>query len=105
MAFQGKRGGGSVRLTGLFVAKSKKGLATGTAKGEELDGLIAKIKEAKASGNGLVFFLWKQEGNPPFSLSVDVSKPYDKSRQRSGKKIESSGFDDDEIPGSDDLFS
>lgn len=78
----GRSAGTSVRLTGLFPTR-KPGLLTGTIDGEQLDGLIAKIKAAKAAGQGIVVFCWEndrpQQGRnaPAFNLSADVSKPKD----------------------------
>ncbi len=83
----GARSGGAgsaARLTGLFATR-KPGLLTGTIDGDQLDGLIDKIKAAKTAGQGIVIFCWENDrarGNnaPVFNLSADVSKPKDDER-------------------------
>lgn len=91
-----RRGGGSkpksgtsVRLTGLFKSKTKRGLAVGST--TELEDLIAVVKKARASEQGLVWFLWRNEPDensdkktPDFTLYVDVNKEEDdRPRRRS----------------------
>jgi hypothetical protein len=114
----GNRGGGgnkpkgnSAKLTGLFRSANRE-LLTGSINGEQLDALIEKIKGAKASGNGLVVFCWKNtkgDGNPKapiFNLSADVSKPRENKRPAS-RRIEEPA---DELymsegPADDDPFA
>lgn len=80
MAFQQRRKsavGKSVRITGLFRSKTRKGLYVGTARPEEIKALGAKLKEALTEDRGAVFFLWKNEdaeGGPLFSLTADVAQ-------------------------------
>lgn len=64
-----------VRVTGLFATK-RDGLFVGTAKGEQFDALIEKLKAAKQAGRGLTFFLWENtfKDGPPFSINVDVEQ-------------------------------
>lgn len=101
MAFYGKRGGGkkkgtSVRLTGMFKAQKKRGLAVGST--TELDELVELIKKARADEAGLVWFLWRNEKDddedkkqPDYTLYVDVNKDED-DRPKRRRQIE----DDDE---------
>lgn len=110
----GKKQNSGVRLTGLFATK-RRGLYTGSvaAKSEQLDDLIAKIKEAKAAGKGLSFFLWKSkfEDGPPYSINVDIQQdaPQGKPKRRYEPIEEDAGFDEDgnepeEESAEDDLF-
>lgn len=110
----GKAKNSGVRLTGLFATK-RRGLYTGSiaAKSEQLDGLIAKIKEAKAAGKGLSFFLWKSkfEDGPPFSVNVDIQQDApkgDRPKRRFDPIEEDEGQDEDgnepEADEEDDLF-
>lgn len=107
MAFQRKSRNTSVRLTGLFRSK-RPGLFVGGARDQAFADLIAKVKEAKAAGRGITFFLWRNDptksknpNGPPFSLSVDVEM--ERSKQPARKAIEP---DDDfgETGGDDSLF-
>jgi hypothetical protein len=104
MAFQqrGKKGS-SVRLTGMFRAKNKKDLCTGRVDGAVLSELIECIKRAKQEKDpSLVFFLWRNrnEEGPAFSLSVDVSKPFEKKAPT--RRVEAD--DSFDLPDADDLF-
>ena len=92
----------SVKVTGLFKSK-KQGLYVGSIKADDeygqLDGLVAKIKEARSEKAGLVFFLWKNtyEDGPYFNLFADVSREEDKPRRGSKaprRKIEEDDDDD-----------
>lgn len=95
MAFQKQQRGKSKfagnRLTGLFKSRNKKGLYVGTARPDDVDGLIDKIKTAKKVGRGLTFFLWKNDiqsaNTPVFSLSCDVAQE---------RKVERAIEEDDE---------
>lgn len=112
----GKRGSkkpnSGVRLTGLFATK-RRGLYTGSvaAGSEQLDGLIAKIKEAKASNKGLSFFLWKStfEEGPPFSINVDIQQDKPQGNKKFNRKPIEDDDDQDEdgnvaVEEEDDLF-
>lgn len=89
----------SSRLTGLFKSK-KQGLWVGTARPEDIEGLITKIKEAKKAGRGLTFFLWKNEGEGPvFSLNCDVAQEFKAKRPiQAAEQAAADAFDEDDDP-------
>lgn len=95
---KGKKKGTSLRLTGLFKSKKKRGLAVGSI--TELDDLKDLLKKAIAEEKGLVVFLWRNEVDddsdkkqPDFTLYMDVNQE-DEDRPRR-RKIED---DDDDEP-------
>ena len=103
---RGKSKGSSTRLTGLFATK-RKGLFVGTARPEDIANLIEKIKEAKAAGKGLTFFVWKNDPGrgPALSLSADVARDRQDNQDRSPRKpIENDPFDSDDETENDDPF-
>ena len=78
MAWQGRRSNTnrtSVRVTGLFKTK-RPGMMIGTARAEDIDKLIEKIKEARGAKKGLTFMLFKNDrgDGPAASLLVDVEQ-------------------------------
>ena len=67
----------SVRLTGLFRSKTKRGLSVGSI--TELDEIVGLLKKARADEKGLVLFLWKNtpdedsdKQQPDYTLYMDV---------------------------------
>ena len=104
MAWQGRRGGRtertSVRVTGLFKTK-KPGMMIGTARPEDIENLIEKIKEARAAKKGLTFMLFKNDrgDGPAASLLVDVEQERRSARPERAKPIEDDPFDEsDDAP-------
>ncbi len=106
MAFKksyGKKNGNksnytSVRLTGMFKTK-KPGMYVGNLRKEDLEALIGKIKEAKADGKSLVFFLFRnqdKEADIAFSLLAD-SKDEDRNARKSKKSNRIEEDDDAEV--------
>jgi len=101
MAFYGKRKkkqGTSIRLTGLFKASKKRGLAVGSV--SELEEMIDMVKKARAEEQGLVFFLWRNEPDedsdkkqPDYTLYMDINKE-DEDRPKKRRQID----DDDDEP-------
>ena len=87
------------RLTGLFKSK-KQGLWVGTARPEDVERLISKIKEAVKAKRGLTFFLWKNDsegGGPVFSLNCDVAQEFKARRPiQPAVKLTKDSFLDDE---------
>lgn len=65
------------RIAGFFRTK-RQGMLVGGCRGEELDTLISVIKEAKAAGKGITFFLFtnppKGERSPVAGLTVNVEQ-------------------------------
>lgn len=76
-----------VRLTGLFKTQSGRGYS-GRMRPEEVKLLVDLIKEARAEGRGLVFFVWRNEGGrgPAWSLTAAVTREAADSRRRVGTK-------------------
>lgn len=70
-------GGKFTRIAGFFRTK-RQGMLVGSCRGEDLDKLIQVIKDAKAQGKGLTFFLFtnppKNERSPVAGLTVDVER-------------------------------
>ncbi len=97
-----KRGGNSknksARITGLFRSK-RKGLYVGTARPEDIEKLVEKIKAAMKAKKGLTLFLWKNDDadGPAFSLSADVAQDFP---GKGGKRrpIDEDDEDDDREP-------
>lgn len=94
-----KKRGTSLRLTGLFRSKAKRGLSVGSA--TELDELKDLLKRAISEEKGLVFFLWRNQidedadkKQPDYTLYVDVNQE-DDDRPRK-RRIEED--DEDEAP-------
>lgn len=104
---KGRSSGGrsDTRLTGLFKTK-RQGLFVGSAKAEQLEALIKKIKEAKTAGKGLAFFLWKNTfgDGPAFSLNVDVEKDQSERPARRKQVEPDPDFEDDIEDEDEDLF-
>lgn len=79
----GGQGGGqgeqkkALRLTGLFAGK-REGCYSGKLRDEDADNLAALIEEAKATNQQVVFFVWENQGNPQFSLTANISAPFQK---------------------------
>lgn len=67
----------ALRLTGLFAGK-REGCYSGKLRDEDADNLAALIEEAKATGQQVVFFVWENQGNPQFSLTANISAPFQK---------------------------
>jgi len=86
-------------LTGLFASK-RSGLYVGTSRPEDIDNLIAKIKEAKAAGKELTFFVWKNDRGPGPAMSLSVDLAQDRPVRERGRAIEEDG---DENPNARDL--
>jgi len=63
----------NTNITGLWGTK-RDGLWVGTA--NELDGIIALVKKAKADGQGITFFLWQntKSDSPVFNLVANVAR-------------------------------
>lgn len=76
MAYGRRREENPNKITGLFRSKNKRGLFVGTADEKYLGNLIRIIKEAKADGKGVTFFLWKSdyEDGPAYNLTADVAQ-------------------------------
>ena len=108
MAFGNKGKSTSVRLTGLFVSKNRRGLAVGTMRASDMPALIEKIKEANGKKLGLTFFLWKNDRQgPAFSISVDVERPREQQSRPAGpsrKPIEADDLFGPEPEAADDPF-
>jgi len=104
MAFQRRsKNTNSVRITGLFASRNKRGLYVGTARPEDLKALGAKMKEALAEGKGMAFFLWKneaEEGKPLFNLTAAVAMDRDDAKPAKRRLVP---VDDDEPEAEDDL--
>ena len=103
--------GTSLRLTGLFAAKARRGLFVGSMRAEDMPALVEKIKEAKTAGRTLSFFVWKNDrGGPALSLSVDVERDYQKSGSTRGGSARRRPIEpDDDIlsdtpDGDEDIF-
>jgi hypothetical protein len=65
-----------VRVAAFFKTK-KQGMVVANIRGADFDNWIAKAKEAKAAGKGLVCFLFfneGREGGPIAALTVDVER-------------------------------
>lgn len=102
MGFYGKpkkKKGTSIRLTGLFKASKKRGLAVGSV--SELEEMVEMVKRARAEEQGLVFFLWRNEKDededkkqPDYTLYMDVNKEQE-DRPKKRRAIED---DDDDEP-------
>lgn len=67
----------ALRLTGLFAGK-REGCYSGKLRDEDADNLAALIEEAKATNQQVVFFVWENQGNPQFSLTANISAPFQK---------------------------
>jgi len=52
------------RISYFTPTKNREGLAVGPVSDEQLNTLLRTIQEARDSGKGIVFFLWKNEPNP-----------------------------------------
>ena len=112
MAWSGKRKNTdrtSIRVTGLFKTK-KPGMMIGTARPEDVEQLIEKIKEARKAEKGLTFFLFRNDrgDGPAASLLVDVEQPRREQRKDVPRKpIESDPFETDSDPDAepDDPFA
>jgi hypothetical protein len=76
-------------LTGLFAAK-KRGLFVGST--EEMEPVKDVVKRALAEEKGLVFFLWRnqdaEEGQPPYTLYMDVSQDMESKSQSKRRMIQ-----------------
>lgn len=102
MGFYGKpkkKKGTSIRLTGLFKAQKKRGLAVGSV--SELEEMVDMVKKARAEEKGLVFFLWRNEKDededkkqPDYTLYMDINKDEDDRPKRRSIKDD----DDDDEP-------
>ncbi len=100
------RGGnrsGTVRLTGMFKAKAKRGLWVGSM--DELEPLVDLVRKAVKTKSGLVFFLWRNEESehgPVFALSVAESNDEGRGARRSSRAIEPADDEDDAPRSADD---
>src|SRR5688572_14487388 len=91
----------SARITGLFRSK-RKGLYVGTARPEDIEKLVEKIKAAMRAKKGLTLFLWKNDDadGPAFSLSADVAQDFPGGKKR--RPIDEDDEDDEREPAAKD---
>ena len=88
----------------MFKTK-KPGMMIGTARPEDIENLIEKIKEARAAKKGLTFMLFKNDrgDGPAASLLADVEQ---ERRERAPRKpIEADTFEDASETELDDPFA
>lgn len=67
-----------------FVSTKRPGMLVGGVKADQLENLIRVIKEAKASGKGIVFFLWQNKPGSRYVANLTVAVERDREDAPSG---------------------